>query len=94
MLTTEVIVKIFPITPGMVYLVVQDAAKRCGMTIRPHDLRRTYSKLSREGGAPLEQIKVTLGHASLTTTERYLGSNLSTKPGEACGDFIKFYTKE
>ena len=75
--------KIFPITPGMVYLVVQDAAKRCGMTIRPHDLRRSYSRLSRDGGAPLEQIQVTLGHASINTTMRYIGSNLSTKPGEA-----------
>src|SRR5262249_12103507 len=39
----------------------------------PHDLRRTYAKLAHKGGARLDQIQLSLGHASLTTTERYLG---------------------
>jgi integrase len=39
----------------------------------PHDLRRTYAKLAHKGGARLDQIQFSLGHASLTTTERYLG---------------------
>jgi integrase len=39
----------------------------------PHDLRRTYAKLAHKGGAKLDQIQLSLGHASLTTTERYLG---------------------
>ncbi len=41
-----------------------------------HDLRRTYAKLARKGGADLEQIQFNLGHASLKTTERYLGTAL------------------
>ncbi len=41
-----------------------------------HDLRRTYAKLARKGGADLEQIQLNLGHASLKTTERYLGTAL------------------
>lgn len=86
--------RIFSITPGMIYLIIQDAATKSGMTIKPHDLRRTYAKLSRDGGAPLEQVQATLGHVSLTTTQRYLGSNLNLKPGEACGDFIQFNHKE
>lgn len=44
--------------------------------IGPHDLRRTYAKLARSAGAPLEQIQITLGHESLDTTRRYLGSEL------------------
>jgi integrase/recombinase XerD len=45
--------------------------------VRPHDLRRTMAKLARDGQAPLEQISVTLGHASLVTTQRYLGTALN-----------------
>ena len=38
-----------------------------------HDLRRTFAKLAHKGGSALEQIQLSLGHASLKTTERYLG---------------------
>ena len=41
--------------------------------VTPHDLRRTYAKLAHKGGARLDQIQLSLGPASLTTTERYLG---------------------
>jgi site-specific recombinase XerD len=41
--------------------------------ITPHDLRRSYAKLAHRGRAPLEQIQLSLGHASIQTTERYLG---------------------
>ena len=40
--------------------------------LSPHDLRRTYAKLARKGGAALEDISLALGHASIATTERYL----------------------
>lgn len=42
--------------------------------VRPHDLRRTCAKLCRRHGGELEQIQLLLGHASIATTERYLGS--------------------
>ena len=42
--------------------------------IAPHDLRRTCAKLCRAGGGELEQIQMLLGHASVQTTERYLGT--------------------
>ena len=41
--------------------------------LAPHDLRRSYAKLAHKGHAPLEQIQLSLGHASIHTTERYLG---------------------
>jgi integrase len=47
--------------------------------IAPHDLRRTTAKLCRAAGRELEQIQLLLGHSSVQTTERYLG----TKPGAA-----------
>jgi integrase len=37
-------------------------------------LRRTCAKLCRKNGGDLEQIKFLLGHSSIQTTERYLGS--------------------
>jgi integrase len=42
--------------------------------IAPHDCRRTAAKLCRAGGGELEQIQMLLGHASVQTTERYLGT--------------------
>jgi len=44
-----------------------------GYGVAPHDLRRTFSKLARKGGAPLEQLQFSLGHDSLKTTQVYLG---------------------
>ena len=42
--------------------------------IAPHDLRRTCAKLCRAAGGELEQNQLLLGHASVQTTERYLGT--------------------
>src|SRR3984893_4195578 len=42
--------------------------------IAPHDLRRSFAKLCRAAGGELEQIQMLLGHASVQTTERYLGT--------------------
>jgi site-specific recombinase XerD len=42
--------------------------------IAPHHLRRTCAKLCRAAGGELEQIQMLLGHASVQTTERYLGT--------------------
>ena len=41
--------------------------------LAPHDLRRTYARLAHKGRAKLEQIQLSLGHASVQTTERHLG---------------------
>src|ERR1039457_3850148 len=50
-------------------------AKAAGVAgIAPHDCRRTAAKLCRAAGGELEQIQPLLGHASVQTTERYLGT--------------------
>jgi integrase len=42
--------------------------------IAPHDARRSCAKFCQAAGAELEQIQLLLGHASVQTTERYLGT--------------------
>jgi site-specific recombinase XerD len=61
-------------TPRSIFEVVQGSGLRIGVpNLAPHDLRRTFAKLAHKGRAALEQIQLSLGHASVTTTERYLG---------------------
>jgi integrase len=58
-----------------VWSVVEQSAKQLGIEgFGAHDLRRTCAKLCRKSGGDLEQIKFLLGHSSIQTTERYLGS--------------------
>ena len=58
-----------------VWSIVEQSAKEIGIErIGAHDLRRTCAKLCRKHGGDLEQIKFLLGHSSIQTTERYLGS--------------------
>jgi hypothetical protein len=54
--------------------VVKGCCEKAGLErIAPHDLRRTCAKLCHSSGGELEQIQFLLGHASVQTTERYLG---------------------
>jgi integrase len=58
-----------------IWSVVEQSAKEIGIErFGVHDLRRTCAKLCRRNGGDLEQIKFLLGHSSIQTTERYLGS--------------------
>ena len=62
------------ISQNLVWCVVRNRCKSVGLEhIAPHDLRRTCAKLCHSGGGELEQIQFLLGHASVQTTERYLG---------------------
>jgi integrase len=59
----------------VVWQLLQGYAASAGVPgIAPHDLRRTCAKLCRAAGGELEQIQLLLGHASVQTTERYLGT--------------------
>jgi len=62
------------VTPKAIWHVVRAAAQRAGIqNLAPHDLRRTCARLCHMAGGELEQIQFLLGHASVQTTERYLG---------------------
>jgi len=61
------------LTSQAVYGIVASYSQKLGLPCAPHDLRRTFAQLAHKGQAPLEQIQLSLGHASIQTTERYLG---------------------
>ena len=66
--------------------IVGKYAKKCGLSISTHDLRRTYAKLAWKNGAKIDQIQLNLGHESLSTTQIYLGTELDLKKGP--GDYL------
>ena len=72
-------------TAQAVWDVVQQYAPVPGLA--PHDLRRTFAKLADKGGSPLAEIQRTLGHASIQTTERYVGYELDLQ--NAPSDCVK-----
>lgn len=62
------------ISQNVVWYVVKGCCEKMGLQhIAPHDLRRTCAKLCHTNGGEIEQIQFLLGHASVQTTERYLG---------------------
>jgi integrase len=64
-----------PLSEKVVWQLLRGYAALAGVPgIAPHDLRRTCAKLCRAAGGELEQIQLLLGHASIQTTERYLGT--------------------
>ena len=76
------------LTEKVVWYVVEQYATVAGISgIAPHDLRRTCAKLCRTAGGELEQIQLLLGHASVQTTERYLGTrqNIMDAPNDHLG---------
>src|ERR1041384_4300317 len=59
----------------VVWQLLQQYAAAIGLPgLAPHDLRRTCAKMCRAAGGELEQIQLLLGHASVQTTERDLGT--------------------
>lgn len=82
------------LSPQAIYNVVKDHVVAAGFVDRSgksalaaHDLRRTAAALALQGGADLRQIQQMLGHASITTTERYLEPMRSLQV--TAGDFIQ-----
>jgi site-specific recombinase XerD len=63
------------VTERAVWHIVKHYAKEVDVPqLAPHDLRRSCAKLCYSAGGELEQIQFLLGHVSVQTTERYLGS--------------------
>ncbi len=75
-------------TPQAIRDVVNYYGNEIGISnLAAHDLRRTFAKLAHKGGAGLDQIQLSLGHASIKTTEKYLGvsQNLTEAPCDVLG---------
>jgi integrase len=73
------------VSSDVVWRAVKQYAKRIGVhRLAPHDLRRTCARLCHGAGGELEQIQFLLGHASVQTTERYIGCRQNFK--EAVND--------
>jgi len=63
------------VTANVVWYAVKRCARQAGIAnLAPHDLRRTCARLCHDCSGELEQIRFLLGHASVQTTERYVGS--------------------
>lgn len=75
------------LSPQAIWSIVTGCAIDLRVKFAPHDLRRTHAELAHKGGAPVEQIQICLGHASLITTQRYLGleQNLQQAPCDSLG---------
>jgi integrase len=70
----------------VVWQLIRPYAEAAGVPgIAPHDCRKTCAKLCRAAGGELEQIQMLLGHQSVQTTERYLGTkqDLVNAPNDA-----------
>ena len=70
-----------------IFTILKSYAENLGLSVSPHDMRRTYAHLAHDGRAPLEQIQLSLGHSSIVTTEIYLGvrQNLRDAPCDHLG---------
>jgi len=75
------------LSPQAVFEIVKTYSEGLGLDAAPHDLRRSFARLAHLGQAPLEQIQLSLGHASVVTTEIYLGikQNLADAPCDHLG---------
>ena len=63
------------VTANVVVYAVKRCAHQAGIAnLAPHDLRRTCARLCHECSGELEHIRFLLGHATVQTTERYIGS--------------------
>lgn len=77
-----------PMSNEAVFYTIRQYAQAIGVVISPHDLRRTYAQLARKAGADLDQIKYSLGHADIGTTERYIGHIQDFRQGRAPCDLL------
>ena len=68
------------VTANVVWYAVKRCAAQAGIeNLAPHDLRRSCARLCHGSGGELEQIQFLLGHASVQTTERYIGCKQNFK---------------
>ena len=66
--------------------IVRHAARRAGieLAVSPHWLRHAHASHALDRGAPIHLVQATLGHASITTTGRYLHA----RPSDSSSRFL------
>jgi integrase/recombinase XerD len=72
--------------PLAVRRIVRQAARRAGIeaAVSPHWLRHAHASHALDRGAPIHLVQATLGHASITTTGRYLHA----RPADSSSRFL------
>jgi len=72
--------------PLAVLQVVRQAAARAGieLNVSPHWFRHAHASHTLDRGAPIHLVQTTLGHASITTTGRYLHA----RPNDSSSRFL------
>lgn len=77
-----------PLTRQSIFKMVKKTADRAGLSdrISPHFLRHSHASHSLKNGANVRLVQATLGHSSVTTTERYLHID----PDDCSSLFIDF----
>jgi integrase/recombinase XerD len=75
-----------PLTESAIWRIVKQASVRAGLElpVYPHWLRHTHASHALDCGAPIHLVQATLGHASITTTGRYLHA----RPKESSSKFL------
>ncbi len=62
------------LSSGAIREIVKRRAAAVGLTVTPHDLRRTFARYAFLGGMSLLDLAQVLGHSSVKTTEKYIGA--------------------
>jgi integrase/recombinase XerD len=78
---------VFGLNRQQIWRIVRRLAKKAGINepVSPHWFRHAHATHALSGGAPLHLLCESLGHNSITTTQKYL----HTRPGQSSGDFLK-----
>jgi integrase/recombinase XerD len=78
--------RVFPMTAWNAWDRVRRAARKAGLEalVSPHFLRHSHGTHALRRGADLATVRETLGHASLSTTGRYLHA----RPEKSSGDYL------
>ena len=72
--------------PLAVFRIVRQSARRAGieLPVSPHWFRHAHASHALDRGAPIHLVQATLGHASITTTGRYLHA----RPNDSSSRFL------